>query len=177
MNTKILLTSFTKWLPHQKSNSSDDLLAKLQKQNCPYNTSLFFLRSLPVDTQLASQQTIAEINRIQPDVVICCGMAEKRKKLAIESRAWCNDTYIYTAVDLQKLHQKLMFTKISDDAGKFVCESLYYQILKYSKSQANRIDCIFLHVPKLESSNSDLIFKDFLLILSWFKAKTLHEQR
>ncbi len=29
MNRKILFTSFTTWLPHQKSNSSDDLLKEI----------------------------------------------------------------------------------------------------------------------------------------------------
>ena len=78
MQTKILLSSFSTWLPHQKSNSSDDLLAEIQKLNDD-SISLFFLRNLPVDVQLASQQVIAEVERIQPDVVMCCGMAEKKR--------------------------------------------------------------------------------------------------
>jgi pyroglutamyl-peptidase len=72
MHKKILLTSFQTWLPHQVSNSSDDLLAKIQDEAF-LSASLTFLRQLPVDVLLASQKAIATIQVLQPHVVICCG--------------------------------------------------------------------------------------------------------
>lgn len=172
MKTKILLTSFQTWLPHQKSNSSDDLLAAVQKLNYSTNVSLFFLRNLPVDVRLASQSVIAEIQRIQPHVVICCGMAEKRNKLTIESQAWCENECLNTEIDLSKLNQKLVSTEISHDAGKFVCEGLYYQILKYIQTPNKNIDCVFVHVPKLEDNNSNAVLEDFQRLINWFSVRS-----
>ncbi len=148
------------------------LLAKIQKLNYSHYISLFFLRNLPVDIELASERLIAEIEHIQPDVIICCGMAEKREKLTLESNASCQDDCLYTSIDLAELTKKLMVTEISHDAGKFVCEGLYYQVLKYIQSQDMSIHCIFAHIPLLKYPDLlGLILEDFHYIFFWFKSK------
>ena len=173
MKIKMLLTSFQTWLPHQKSNSSDDLLAVIEKLNYQELFSLFFIRKLPVNIELASDLVISKIQAIQPDVIICCGMAEKREKLTIESNASCQAECLYTSIDLFELTKNLEVTKISYDAGKFVCEGLYYQVLKYIQSQNKNILCIFVHVPLLKNSNLSLhIQRDFDRILTWFASQT-----
>ena len=164
---KILLTSFQTWLPHQKSNSSDDLLKVIQKLDYSRYVDLFFLRNLPVDIELASQQVIGEIDRLHPDLIICCGMAEKRDKLTIESNASCEDRCLHTAIDLIELTKKLTVTEISHDAGKFVCEGLYYNVLKYIQFQDSNCHSIFVHVPLLKNNNLALILRDFHFIF-WF---------
>ncbi|MEM8828253.1 MAG: peptidase C15 [Cyanobacteria bacterium P01_G01_bin.19] len=164
MKPKILLTSFQTWLPHQKYNSSDEILAQIQKLNSSSYASLYFLRHLPVNVELASQKLIAEIEYIQPDVIICCGMAEKRDKLTIESNACCCQECLYTAVDLTELCKKLVVTEISHNAGKFVCEGLYYQVLKHIQSQRRKTVCIFVHIPLLENLHPDLVLRDFHLM-------------
>lgn len=165
MTTKILLTSFDTWLPHQESNSSDDLLAKLsQIQSLP--DSIIFLRKLPVDFQSAPNLAIAQINQIQPDTVICCGMAESRQKLTVESCACCERDLLKTTVDLEQLIADLPTTEISHEAGKFVCEALYYAVLKHLADSLLSTKCIFVHVPVLTADNADKIVADFLLILN-----------
>lgn len=67
MSRKILFTSFTTWLPHQKSNSSDDLLQAIS----PLRDRDLFLRLLPVDIELASKSAISKIAELQPDIIIC----------------------------------------------------------------------------------------------------------
>ena len=171
MKPKILLTSFQTWLPHQTSNSSDDLLAKIQKLDYSSYISLSFLRNIPVDIELASQRVISEIECLQPDVIICCGMAEKRDKLTIESNASCQNECLYTAVNLTELTKKLMVTEISHNAGKFVCEGLYFQVLKYLKSLNRNVCCIFVHVPLLEKSHVGLMLGDFHFLFFWFRSK------
>ncbi|MEG4341942.1 peptidase C15 [Microcoleus sp. A003_D6] len=164
MNTKILLTSFDTWLPHQQSNSSDDLLAKIsQIKSLP--DSLTFLRKLPVDFQEAPNLAIAQINQLQPDIIICCGMAESRQKLTIESCACCDTDMLKTAVNLEPLVADLAATEISHEAGKYVCEALYYAILKHICDDQLTTKCIFVHVPILTSENTDKIVADFLLIM------------
>ena len=160
----LLLTSFTTWLPHQKSNASDDLLkivAPINKHNC------YYLRQLPVDTEKATKKAIAIIQKIQPSAIICCGMAESRDKLTIESNARCQDNCIQTSVNLPQLISSLSHTFISNDAGQFVCEGLYYQILNYLQDSRLNIPCIFVHVPILTNANQSLILHDFNRIIDF----------
>lgn len=171
MKTKILLTSFQTWLPHQKSNSSDDLLAAIAKLEYSDYFSLLFLRKLPVDVELATERVISKIEAVEPEVIICCGMAEKRDRLTIESNALCQNECLYTSVDLVELVGKLMIAEISHDAGKFVCEGLYYQILKYIQSQNKNIYCVFIHVPLLNNNSLNLIQRDFDSLFFWFASQ------
>ncbi|MEQ9481756.1 peptidase C15 [Coleofasciculus sp. F4-SAH-05] len=208
MPTTILLTSFQTWLPDQKSNASDDLLLKLQAENDPFPDQaifLTFLRQLPVDVFPASDLAIAQIEHLQPDVVICCGMAESRSQLTVEAGAtpryvvaqvywfiyyivlqkifsfqglsYCLSAllgsktnfkthFLKTAVDLEDLVEGLTETEMSYDAGKFVCEGLYYQVLSYLRDYAPTTGCIFVHVPVLTPENISPIMTDFRLILS-----------
>ena len=164
MTAKILLTSFDTWLSHQKSNSSDDLLAKIsQIKSLP--DSLTFLRKLPVDFQLAPNLAIAKINQLQPDTIICCGMAESRQKLTVESCACCESDILKTAVNLEPLVADLAVTEISHEAGKFVCEALYYAVLKHIFDSQIAAKCIFVHVPNLTPDNADRMVADFLLVM------------
>ncbi|NEP84630.1 MAG: peptidase C15 [Okeania sp. SIO3B3] len=167
MKIKVLLTSFDIWKPHHKSNSSDDLVGLIFVQKLT-NYSLNFLRKLPVDAQLATKIVINKIEEIQPDLIVCCGMAEKREFLTIESQASCGEVVMRTSIDLAELVVGLDVTKISNDAGKFVCEGLYYSVLKYLDMSCFQSKCIFVHVPILTKDNRDKIVGDFRRILSYF---------
>ena len=165
MARKILLTSFDTWLPHQISNSSDDLLERVSQLDC-FAPSLTFLRKLPVDFELAPALVFAKIEELQPDVILCCGMAEGREKLTVESRAVCGDDTLQTSVDLEKIISGLSVTEISHEAGKFVCEALYYWVLKYlGSSSCSQPQCIFVHVPVLRDENIKLVLADFMAII------------
>ncbi|NJM90707.1 MAG: peptidase C15 [Hydrococcus sp. RU_2_2] len=169
MHKKILLASFQTWLPHQVSNSSDDLLAKITRKAF-LSSSLTFLRQLPVDVSLASEKAIATIQVLRPHVVVCCGMAQSRERLRIESNAIWNNEQIYTSVKLERLISQLSSTHISHDAGKFVCEGLYYQILKYLRQFHPQSHCLFVHVPVINEANFTEILGDFRLILEQMQA-------
>lgn len=164
MARKILLTSFNTWLPHQSSNASDDLLTTLEPQLFP-ELDLTLLRQLPVNPVQAGQKAIATINHVVPDVVICCGMAESRQQLSVESNARWEDQKLYTPLELSGLVRELSDTVISHDAGKFVCESLYYQVLKHLDTYHGEIPSLFVHVPVLTPENSETVYKDFQIIL------------
>lgn len=85
MKKRILLTSFDIWLKDQQSNSDDDLLVEVTKlELIPHDFT--FLHQLPVDVQLASDRVIEKINAIQPDYIICCGMAASRTTIKCGSR-------------------------------------------------------------------------------------------
>lgn len=169
MPNKILLTSFNTWLPHQTSNSSDDLLTEIAKLDT--SSFLTFLQLLPVDVELASCCVIEKINELQPKVIICCGMAESRSLLTIESTATCGEMVLTTPVDLTQLIIDTVVIEISNDAGKFVCEGLYYSILQYIIKQQLNIDCVFVHIPVLTKQNLSSIVRDFQSIVKKLAVK------
>ena len=168
MVNKILLTSFTTWLPHQISNSSDDLLQEIIKFNYEF-ISPKLLRQLPVDIELASCCVINKIKELRPEAIICCGMAERRSKITIEAQARCGDCLLKTAVDLPKLVIDSSTIELSYDAGKFVCEGLYYSVLKHISENQLNLPCIFVHVPILHEKNLAAMVADFQLILHRLK--------
>jgi pyroglutamyl-peptidase len=174
MTTTILVTSFDTWKAHQVSNASDDLLALALQQGLPVDR-FYLLRKISVDFHLAPTQVLAAIAEIQPHTVICCGMAEKRSQLCLESSGTKLDAItgeslekITTKVDLEKLSDGLNITKISHDAGKFVCNALYHSVLSHLRDRSPATSCIFIHVPVLTSANTHAILSDFMAILRAF---------
>ncbi|MGP1387395.1 MAG: pyroglutamyl-peptidase I family protein [Thainema sp.] len=172
MSPKILLTSFTIWEDHHQSNSADDLL-ELMTQECDriipsLSTQLHYLRQLPVDYDHAPARIIEAVNHLQPHSIICCGMAETRPRLSVEScgthRHDRDDVY-HTPLPLDQLIQDLTFTDISYDAGSFVCNHTYYSVLKHVHSQRLSSPCLFVHVPVLTTDNQAAILTDFTQIV------------
>ena len=108
MEIKVLLTSFDIWKPEQKSNSSDDLLALISSQKLT-DYYLNFIRKLPVDSKIAPEIVISHIEKFQPDIIICCGMAEKREILTIESQASSGHKVMKTSVDLSNFFVHVHF--------------------------------------------------------------------
>ncbi|MEA3373063.1 MAG: peptidase C15 [Campylobacterota bacterium] len=162
MYNTLLITSFSTWKSHHTSNSSDDLLHLLsEREPGPLN----FLRNLPVDFALAPQHVLTRFNELRPKVLICCGMAEERTKLHIESRAVLGEQILQTGVDLEELIIDLSMTEISHDAGRFVCNTLYFKTLEHLCSQEERHHCIFVHVPVITEENRRLLLADFRSII------------
>jgi len=164
MTKKILLTSFTTWLPDQNTNSSDDLLEKISQLNYTFAT-LNLLRQLPVNIQLACDIVMEKVRVVEPNLIVCCGMAERRQHLSIESNATCNGRILQTNIALDKLVEENDRVRISHDAGKFVCEGLYYSVLELITRHQLPASCIFVHVPILTGQNLNLVLDDFEFIL------------
>lgn len=163
-NKRILLTSFATWKPTQRYNSSDQLLAEIA-QIPVLAASLYFFRQLPVNTPVAKAITIAKLEELQPDLLICCGMAESRLQLSLEAQAVVGSEILTTNLDLTKLTLDLRCTVISDDAGRFVCNSLYHAMLNYLKSCSPNRNGLFIHVPLLTAKNREQIVSDFRLLI------------
>ena len=162
MNNTILITSFSTWKSHHITNSSDDLLHLLSERELG---AFNFLRKLPVEFELAPQHVLTRFNELRPKVLICCGMAEERTKLNIESRAVLDEQILQTSVDLDKLTADLLMTEISHDAGEFVCNTLYYKTLEHLSSQEENHHSIFVHVPVITEENKSLLVADFISII------------
>ena len=164
MPKTILLTSFDVWEPHQISNSSDDLLGMAIDQNwLPPN--IYFLRRLPVDEHLAPARVIAAIAAGQPDIIICCGMAEDRTELTLEAQGQRTGEILTTGIELSALITATIATHISYDAGNFVCNQLYYAVLQYIYQEQRSRHCLFMHVPRLHDKNLVSVGQDFAVIV------------
>ncbi|WP_345976148.1 peptidase C15 [Sulfurimonas sp. HSL3-7] len=162
MEHKILITTFATWKSHQPSNASDDLLGLLLKKELDF---FQHLRKIPVDFELAPQHVLIRFNELRPKVLVCCGMAEERTKLNVESRAVRDEKVLHTGIDLQQLTADLVMTEISHDTGRFVCNALYYSMLEHLAAQEGEHHCLFIHVPVLTEENKEALAEDFERIL------------
>jgi len=167
---RLLLTSFTTWKPEHVSNSSDDLLGLLQTQvTGEWANQLDFVRQLPVDFEAAPREAIAHFQRLQPDAMVCFGMAETRDRLNLERQAVWEEQPRQTRLDLSWLSEGLAFTDISDDAGGFVCNRLYHALLEHLQGAVTPLPsapvALFIHVPLLTEDNRAPILQDSWEIL------------
>lgn len=168
----LLITSFTTWKAHQTSNASDDLLVLLQKHQC-LPTPVQLIRHLPVHFQLAPAQAIAALYQHRPATVVCCGMAETRSRLNLEQYAYGHRERLATSIDLKRLTAGLQYTDISHDAGNFVCNHLYYELLSHISKQALNIQALFVHVPPLSTHNAEPIMADMASVLMRLSEHTM----
>jgi pyroglutamyl-peptidase len=166
MTQTILLTSFHTWKASQPSNASDDLLHHvLQDSAYTRPHAIHTLRQIPVDFQHAPVQVIAQIQEVQPDLILLCGMAASRKLLNLEHQAIAGRHVRTTSLDLREIRKGLSYTRVSKNAGRFVCNGLYYSVLSYLQMHQLEIPCLFVHVPVLTSDNITPILKDFQALL------------
>lgn len=164
MPSPILITSFAPWKANQPSNSSDDLLASLEhSQALPPNAIL--IRGIPVNFQLAPCQVIAKLVELRPEILICCGMAENRQRLNLELKGRGEDRVLRTSLNLSALSRGTQLTEISDCAGTYVCNHLYFKVLEFIQQTRFPTQAIFIHVPRLTPDNQPFIEADFTLIL------------
>ncbi len=165
MPAPILLTSFAPWQAHQRSNAADDLILRLmQRRGLPSNVVV--LRHLPVHWQLAPCQVIAKAIAIRAAAIVCCGMAERRSLLTVEQCARLGRQTRATTLDLQQLIAGTRCTDISQYAGRYVCNHLYYQILRFDQECSPwPMPGLFIHVPVLQPSTEPWLAEDLQLIL------------
>ncbi|TVQ05711.1 MAG: peptidase C15 [Leptolyngbya sp. DLM2.Bin27] len=160
----MLLTTFAPWRAHQRSNAADDLVAHLQEhQQVP--GSAVVLRQIPVSFELAPVRVIAKAVEIQPGVVVCCGMAEGRSHLHLERYGKADDLAISTSLPLEELMADTHLTAISDCAGDYVCNHLYYRLLRAIALHQWPLQALFVHIPPLTPATKPLLAQDLTLIL------------
>ncbi len=132
----------------------------------------------------------------RPDLVICCGVAESRQEITLELTASneiraaipdnagviCSGQAIIpggqscltTDLDLTGLVNQLNLhsipCSISEDAGKYVCNNLYYHLL------ANRdvYGCrgLFVHVPGTDVSSAESCSRALSIIIQYVTAQS-----
>ena len=160
----MLLTTFAPWRAHQRSNAADDLVAHLQQQQqVPPGTTV--LRHIPVSFELAPIRVMAKLVELRSPVVVCCGMAEKRSYLHLERYGKGDDLALETALPLDGLLANTHLSDISDDAGTYVCNHLYYRLLGAIAQHRWPTQVLFVHIPPLTPATRPLLAHDLALIL------------
>lgn len=170
--TRILMTTFDTWLPHQQSNASDDLVLALEAESAlPQNCQV--LHGLPVDVDGAFELIQAAVQENPPDYILCCGMAEKRSRLNFELQAVWGEQVRRSPIPeayWNSLRTDWRCAELSEDAGRFVCNGLYFRVLDHGEQWGNP-QMLFIHVPLLRPDNQADLMADFRLLverlLSW----------
>lgn len=155
----LLFSSFDIWKPEHVRNSSDELLAELQRRQVLGDSPLM-MRRLPVDTEQATHAILDNLLRFRPRWAILGGMAETRSRLTLERRATSGVDACCTPVNLWELVAGLPMTDISYDAGSFVCNATYYRVLSVVEAAKLPTQTIFLHVPQPHPDTWEAILSD-----------------
>lgn len=125
-----------------------------------------WLSQVPVSFAIAPIRVINAMYRFCPRAVVCCGMAEKRAYLSLEQQGKGAAQSLQTDLNLVELLADTRLSQISDDAGDYVCNALYYQVLQAIQKRAITTPCLFVHVPVLRESTRSLIQSDMRLVLN-----------
>lgn len=139
-----------------------------------------FRAELPVVYGQCGEVLAELIERVQPDCVLCFGQAAGREGISLESTAVnvkaasapdnAGVTFSGEKIDPagpESLRARLPLkelcallkdaglpTKISYSAGTYVCNDLFYNMLRYAEENEPRLMCGFIHLPVDESQLS-----------------------
>ena len=78
-----------------------------------------------------------------------CSIPDNLGNLKKDEKIMDNDDILYTKVEINKVKDIVEF---SSDAGKFVCNNLYYHLLAY-----NPYKTLFIHIPNCLDEESNYI--------------------
>lgn len=181
MGLRVLVSGFETFSDH-KINPSEQLINELLLSQQEFE---FVAVVLPVTFAESYKILEKKIIEYKPHYVISFGLAEKRHKISIEERAHnrihskipdnqgylITDTKILengesslkTSINLNSLIKSLEFfpLEISQDAGAYVCNFLYYHLL--SMEQKLSYKALFIHLPLHIPNLSYLEFAKLLI--------------
>ena len=150
---KILYTAF-----NGQDNSSKILLDKITTES---KDKLYLRNSF--DTSV--KQLINKLKNYE--LIISFGQAPLDKDLIKIEVIGKKDKDLYkTDFNYSKIKEDIenkgFKVDISEDAGNFLCNNLYFNGLKYIKENNVNTKMIFIHIPKIENiSNIELLAKIF----------------
>lgn len=178
---KTLVTAF-KPFSDFSVNPSQILLEGLQKEIPTLSTCL-----LPVEFEGAFKTLSEVISVLEPSRIIMMGLADKRNLISLEKIAlnW-NETLspdetqftppiakidqseelaLMTNYGIDELYNMLkqqnLPVELSFSAGTYVCNNLYFKVLKHFP----KTPAIFIHVPQLGEINGGLNFETQLRVI------------
>lgn len=140
---KILFTAF-----NGKNNSSKILLDKIKNENKLYLKNSF---------TTSVKQLEKELKNNEYDLIVSFGQALLSKDTIKIETIGTGDTKYKTKYDYILLKNKLdknFKIIISDNAGMYLCNNIYYNGLKYIEENNLRTNMIFIHIPMIDNISS-----------------------
>lgn len=138
---KILYTAF-----NGKTNSSKCLLDLINSKNKLYLTNSFLTSTKELEEHLKNTSY---------DLIISFGQAPINKDtIKLETIATNETERLKTNYDYKELIKKLESlyqVEISNNAGNYLCNNIYYYGLKYIKEKKLKTNMLFIHIPKLNN--------------------------
>ncbi|MDD4795969.1 MAG: DUF5677 domain-containing protein [Bacilli bacterium] len=161
IKSSVLTTSFK-----GKNNSSSLLLHKIRNNNMDklYLTNSFIT---------SRKELKKEIDGNNYKYIVALGQKSDTNKIVIELFANKDQEKLKTAFPYIKLTEYLkeqnIEYKLSESAGAYLCNNIYFEGLKYIKENNLKIKMIFIHIPSISDSyNFDKLAKilsDFIDLL------------
>lgn len=108
------------------------------------------------DFEKSKEQLIEKLKTNKYNVVYAFGQKPLIKSIYIEIIGQKENNKYLTNYDYQKLSSylgKYYKVKISENAGNYLCNNVYYEELKYIKDNNLNIKMIFIHIPCLKNIN------------------------
>jgi pyroglutamyl-peptidase len=178
---RILMTGFTPF-PGVEVNPTQLLIRYFQDETVSLPDGVQVIAEVLPTVFEASEERIRQLIRDEaPDVVLCLGVAQKRDSINIERVAhnWDEatipdndglqlsgqkivadgaETYVST-LPIERmmvaLHTVNLPAVFSDDAGRYVCNHVFYASCHEIATRGLNIPCGFIHVPGLAGTNED----------------------
>lgn len=149
----VLLTAF-----RENNNSSKLLLDKVNGRN-------IIKKLLTNSFDGCEREILRYISVYNPEYIISFGYKPLINKLYIETSACCDDLCISTNFDISFLIKSLQGVnlpfKMSDKAGNYLCNYVYYKGLEFLKQSNSKARMIFIHVPDVKR------FQNIDVVASW----------
>ena len=150
---KVLYTAFK-----GKTNSSKILLDQIKSDNKIYLTNSF---------EASVKELIDKIKSNEYDLIIAFGQAPiERNTIKIETTARGEECLItdYDFKNIKNNLEKKYNVVISNDAGNYLCNNIYYNGLKYIKDNSLKTKMLFIHIPKINNMNNIEDLGDLILL-------------
>ena len=140
---RVLYTAFK-----GKTNSSKILLDKINSDNKIYLTNSF---------TTSVKELIDRIKSNEYDVIVAFGQAPiESDTIKIETTARAEECLVtdYDFENIKNNIEKEYKVVISNNAGNYLCNNIYYNGLKYIKENGLKTKMIFIHIPKINNINN-----------------------
>jgi pyroglutamyl-peptidase len=176
---KVLITGFEEFGGYSK-NPSEELVHFINSVRPDSFSQRIEIRGvvLPVLYYDSWNRLHDEIVKYQPDVVLCYGFSPGSDSVSLERTAYNYDggfpdnnnirhngpvveggpSYYHSSLPLADLEKDLKAqgipVRVSDNAGSYICNHIFYQLMNYYRDDNSRI-AGFIHLPGWETDRDD----------------------
>lgn len=156
---KVLVSGF-----RGETNSAKLIVDKIEGKNVSHK--IYLVNSF----QTSENQLKDELEKQVYDFIILFGQKPKVKSIYLEKKACVDGDKLITSYkysELEKLLKNKGFTvEISNNAGKYLCNNIFYTGLKYICEKKINTQIIFVHIPSIKNiENINELAKIFSLYI------------